>query len=86
MMSYSLNDAHVQHVNDLSCIYICIYINNYFGPYQTDPGPVSDWIVNEKKKKVGHGCARSHVHGRIACPCISDLGALAQSAHPYFLD
>lgn len=42
MMSYSLNDAHVQHVNDLSCIYICIYINNYFGPYQTDPGPVSD--------------------------------------------
>lgn len=40
MMSYSLNDAHVQHVNDLSCIYI--YINNYFGPYQTDPGPVSD--------------------------------------------
>ena len=49
MMSYSLNDAHVQHVNDLSCIYI--YINNYFGPYQTDPGPVSDWIVNEKKKK-----------------------------------
>ena len=31
--------------------YIYIYINNYFGPYQTDPGPVSDWIVNEKKKK-----------------------------------
>ena len=48
MMSYSLNDAHVQHVNDLSCI----YIYNYFGPYQTDLGPVSDRIGNGKKKKT----------------------------------
>ena len=67
-----------------------------FGPNQTDLGPVSavsDRIrlyqaesEIQKKKKFGHRCACSCVHGRMACPCISDLGAPAQSAHPCFLD
>ena len=71
-----------------------------FGPNQTDLGlfqPVSDWVgpyrskldrigKPKKKKKFGHRCACSRVHGRTARPCISDLGAPAQSVQPCFWD
>ena len=30
---------------------INFFLNTYFGPYQTDLGPVSDWIGKRKKKK-----------------------------------
>ena len=55
-----------------------------FRPFQTE----SDCIgLNRKpkKKKFGHRCACSCIHGRTV-PCVSDLGAPAQSAHPCFLD
>ena len=52
-----------------------------FRPNQT----VSGWIGKPKKKKFGHRCACSCIHGRTV-PCVSDLGAPAQSAHPCFLD
>lgn len=57
-----------------------------FGPNQTDLGPVSapfrpnrtvsGWIGKPKKKKkmFGHRYVCSRVHGRTACPCVSDLG------------
>ena len=61
-----------------------------FSPFQTESDRIGpNWTVLEnqkKKKKFGHRCACSRVHGRTARPCISDLGAPAQSVQPCFWD
>ena len=64
-----------------------VHFSVFFFFKRTDSGPVSARIENEKKKKkkFSHRCACSRVHSCTMCSCVSDSGALAQSAHSCFL-
>ena len=64
----------------LQCISVVFFYLN--GPMQGLFQPESK---TKKRKKFSHRCACSRVHSCTTCSCVSDSGALAQSAHSCFL-